>query len=73
MELDLVNVKEIKAAGITVAIDCINSVGSIVLPDLLKALGIKKVYQLNSVPDGNFAHNPEPLPDNLKGISDFVC
>ena len=72
LELDLVNVKAIKAAGISVAIDCINSVGSIILPDLLKALGIKKIYQLNSIPDGNFAHNPEPLPDNLKGISEFV-
>jgi phosphomannomutase len=35
-------------------------------------LGIDKVIELNSVPDGNFAHNPEPLPENLKGISEFV-
>lgn len=73
LELDLVNVKEIKSAGISVAIDCINSVGGIILPDLLKSLGINNIYELNSTPDGNFAHNPEPLPDNLKGISEFVC
>ncbi len=72
LKLGLVNVKEIKASGISVAIDCINSVGGIILPDLLTALGIKKIFKLNAIPDGNFAHNPEPLPDNLKGISDFV-
>ena len=72
LKLDLVNIKEIKAAGLSVAIDCINSVGNVVLPDLLKALGVKQVHQINSVPDGNFSHNPEPLPANLKDISEFV-
>ena len=70
--LKLVDVKAVRAANLTVAIDCINSVGGIILPQLLKALGVDKVIGLNIVPDGNFSHNPEPLPENLKGISEFV-
>ncbi|HLN21174.1 MAG TPA: phosphoglucosamine mutase [Bacteroidales bacterium] len=62
----------IKAAGFKVAVDCINSVGGIILPELLKALGVETVHGLNMVPDGNFAHNPEPLPQNLTSISDLV-
>jgi phosphomannomutase len=67
--LDLVDIKAIRAASLTVVIDCINSVGGIVLPELLKKLGVEKFVLLNSVPDGNFAHNPEPLPENLLEIS----
>jgi phosphomannomutase len=72
LSLNLVAVKEIKAAGFTVAIDCINSVGGTILPLLLRSLGINKIIELNTTPDGNFAHNPEPLPENLKGISELV-
>jgi phosphomannomutase len=72
LTLDLVDIKTIKAAGFTVAIDCINSVGGIILPKLLHKLGVAKVIELNTKPDGNFAHNPEPLPENLKDISEFV-
>lgn len=72
LSLKLVDKNAIKAAGFTVAIDCVNSVGGIILPDLLQSLGVDKVIGLNTVPDGNFAHNPEPLPENLKGISEFV-
>jgi phosphomannomutase len=71
-ELDLVDPASISAAGFTVAIDCINSVGGIALPMLLKELGIKKIVELNTVPDGNFAHNPEPLPANLQDIAELV-
>jgi phosphomannomutase len=70
--LSLVSLKEIKAAGFTVAIDCINSVGGIVLPRLLRALGVERLVELNTTPDGNFAHTPEPLPENLKDISELV-
>lgn len=70
--LKLVDTDAIAAAGFTVAIDCINSVGGIILPQLLKALGVFKVVGVNTFPDGNFAHNPEPLPENLKGISELV-
>jgi phosphomannomutase len=72
LALKLVDIKAIKAADFTVAIDCVNSVGGIFLPQLLKALGVEKVVGLNTSPDGNFAHNPEPLPENLKDISEFV-
>jgi len=72
LALKLVDKKAIKAAGFTVAIDCINSVGGIILPHLLNSLGVSNVIGLNTIPDGNFAHNPEPLPENLKAISEFV-
>jgi phosphomannomutase len=72
LELNLVDVKNIKKARFRVAIDCVNSVGGIVIPGLLRALGVDKIYELNTTPDGNFAHNPEPIPENLKSISEFV-
>lgn len=72
LALNLVDIKAIKCAGFTVAIDCINSVGGIILPQLLRSLGVEKIIELNTTPDGNFAHNPEPLPENLKDISEFV-
>ncbi|MCX6332827.1 MAG: phosphoglucosamine mutase [Bacteroidia bacterium] len=72
LELELVDVKAIKKAGFTVALDCINSVGAEILPVLLKALGVRKTVGLNMVADGNFAHNPEPLPENLKTIAKLV-
>lgn len=72
LKMNLVDVKKIEDAGFTVAIDCINSVGGIILPSLLKSLGVNNIVGLNTIPDGNFEHNPEPLPENLKGISDLV-
>lgn len=72
LELKLVDVNAIKRADFTVAIDCINSVGGIILPQLLNALGVTRVVELNTTPDGNFSHNPEPLPENLKDISEVV-
>lgn len=71
-ELPLVNVEGIKSAGFTVALDCINSVGSLILPELLAALGVKEVLGLNMEPDGRFSHNPEPIPENLQEISTLV-
>ena len=70
--LKLVDIKAIKKADFTVAIDCVNSVGGIILPKLLKALGVNKILELNTTADGNFSHNPEPIPENLKDISAFV-
>jgi phosphomannomutase len=72
IKLKQVDVKAIKAAGFTVAVDCINSVGSLILPELLERVGVKKTYLLNGTPDGNFAHNPEPIPEHLAGISNMV-
>ena len=72
INLDLVDINAIKKASFTVAVDCINSVGGIILPKLLKKLGVKKVILLNAVSDGNFTHNPEPLPEHLIDISKTV-
>jgi phosphomannomutase len=72
LKLKLVDVNAIKAARFSVAIDCVNSVGGIILPELLKALGVERVLELYTTPDGNFPHNPEPLPENLTAISSFV-
>lgn len=70
--LDLVDVNAIEKANFTVAIDCVNSVGGIAIPQLLKSLGVKKIIELNCEPSGEFAHNPEPLPENLTEISKVV-
>jgi phosphomannomutase len=67
--LKLVDVPAIQKAGFRVVIDCVNSVGGIVLPDLLQALGVKEVVQLNCIADGHFTHHPEPLPENLTEIA----
>lgn len=72
LELKAVDVDAIKAADFRVAVDCINSIGGLVLPELLKALGVKTIQGINMIPDGNFTHNPEPLPENLKDISELV-
>ncbi|MFA5814479.1 MAG: phosphoglucosamine mutase [Bacteroidales bacterium] len=65
LKLPQVNRDEIIRAGITVVVDAVNSVGGVAVPALLEALGIKKVIRLNCIPDGKFAHNPEPLPEHL--------
>lgn len=72
LDLDLVDVKAIAASDFSVAVDAVNSVGGFAIPRLLKALGVTKVTEINCVPDGNFAHNPEPLPENIVEISELV-
>ena len=67
LNLKLVDVEAIKKAGFNVCVDSINSVGGIILPYLLDALGVKYTF-LNGEANGNFAHNPEPLEKNLGGI-----
>ena len=72
LALDLVDVEAIKAANLTVAVDAVNSVGGVVIPQLLRALGVSKVIELNCEPTGHFAHTPEPIPENLTDISALV-
>ncbi|ADQ78324.1 phosphoglucomutase/phosphomannomutase alpha/beta/alpha domain I [Paludibacter propionicigenes WB4] len=72
LALDLVDVEAIKAANFSVAIDCVNSVGGIIIPALLEALGVKKVEKLFCEPNGHFPHNPEPLPEHLTDISSLM-
>ena len=68
----LVDVKAIKNAKFKIAVDAVNSTGGIVVPQLLKALGVKKVVELYCEPNGKFPHNPEPLPEHVKAISKVV-
>lgn len=70
--LPLVDTGKIRAAGFRVAIDCVNSVGGIILPELLRELGVAEVIELYCTPDGEFPHDPEPLPKNLADISSMV-
>lgn len=65
--LKLVDLPAIKKAKFNVVVDSINSVGGIILPKLLDALGVQYTF-LNGEPTGDFAHNPEPLAKNLGGI-----
>lgn len=67
LALRLVDVEAIRKAHFKVAVDAINSVGGIILPRLLDRLGVEYTF-LNGEPNGNFAHNPEPLEKNLGGI-----
>ncbi len=71
-KLELIDIQAIKDANFKIDIDCINSVGAIAVPALLKALGIKDIIEINCIPNGEFAHNPEPLPENLIEISETV-
>lgn len=71
-KLPEVNTINIGKADFKVVVDGINSVGGIAIPELLKALGVKKIISINCTPDGNFAHNPEPLAENLTEISKAV-
>ncbi|MBD5219577.1 MAG: phosphoglucosamine mutase [Bacteroidales bacterium] len=73
LALPLVDVDAIRRAGFTVAVDAVNSVGGVIVPELLKALGVKKVVELNCTPTGQFAHTPEPIPENLTDISALVA
>ena len=69
LDLKLADVDAIRNAKFKVCVDTINSAGGIILPDLLKALGVEYTI-LNSTANGDFAHNPEPLEKNLQGIMD---
>lgn len=72
LALKLVDVEAIKKAKFRVAIDCVNSVGGLVLPDLLNALGVEHIEKLYCEPNGHFPHNPEPLEKNLGDIMDLM-
>lgn len=72
MALPLVDKEAIAKAGFKVAVDAVNSTGGIAIPRLLRALGVKEVVELNCEPTGHFAHNPEPIPENLTEIATVV-
>lgn len=72
LKLSLVDRDAIANAGFTVAVDAVNSVGGIVIPQLLRALGVENVIELNCEANGKFAHTPEPIPENLTQISNLM-
>lgn len=72
LDLQLVDVEAIRKADFTVAVDAVNSVGGVAIPQLLRALGVKNIIELNCEPTGLFAHNPEPLPEHLTEIASVV-
>lgn len=72
LDLPLVDLQAIKKARFSIVVDAVNSTGGIAVPSLLKALGVNKIDTINCNPDGNFAHNPEPLPEHLTEICERV-
>lgn len=72
LSLPLVDREAISKANFRVAVDAVNSVGGIVIPRLLRALGVNDIIELNCQATGRFAHNPEPIPENLTEISRVV-
>lgn len=73
LDLKLVDIEAIKKANFKVALDCVNSVGGIILPKLLNALGVNTVTSLYGEPTGDFQHNPEPLEKNLQDIMSLMA
>lgn len=71
LALPLVDVEAVRRRRYKVVVDAVNSVGGVVIPKLLRELGCE-VVELNCEPTSDFAHNPEPLPENLTGISEAV-
>jgi phosphomannomutase len=72
LKLPLVNVEAIKEKNYKIAVDGVNSTGSIAVPMLLRKLGVDQIFEINEQPTGNFAHNPEPLPEHLTQLTSIV-
>ncbi|HJE38331.1 MAG: phosphoglucosamine mutase [Candidatus Amulumruptor caecigallinarius] len=72
LDLELVDREAIAKADFTVAVDAVNSVGGVVIPQLLRALGVRNIVELNCDPSGRFAHTPEPIPANLTQIAGLM-
>ena len=72
LKYPLVEVENIRKKAYKIVVDVVNSTGSMFIPPLLKALGVEEVIVLNGDVDGKFAHNPEPLPENLSELSAAV-
>lgn len=72
LALELVDVEAIRKADFRVVIDCVNSVGGTVIPQLLESLGVNQIEKLYCEPNGQFPHNPEPLPEHLTEIASVM-
>ncbi|MGN1245732.1 MAG: phosphoglucosamine mutase [Muribaculaceae bacterium] len=73
LKLKLVDVEAISKANFTVAVDAVNSIGGVVIPALLKKLGVNNVIELYCEPTGKFGHTPEPIPENLTDIASLMA
>lgn len=69
LKLNLVDIEKIKAANFKVAVDAVNSVGGIIVPQLLHAMGVSQIVEINCEPSGHFAHTPEPITENLVEVA----
>ncbi|MFN5181488.1 MAG: phosphoglucosamine mutase [Bacteroidota bacterium] len=72
LKLPYVDLKAIKDKKFKIVVDGVNSSGGFVVPKLLETLGVESVFKIHCEPDGNFAHNPEPLPEHLRDLSKAV-
>ncbi|MEE4215074.1 MAG: phosphoglucosamine mutase [Bacteroidales bacterium] len=72
MAMEDINLEKIRERKFTVVIDCVNSVGGLILPELLRRLGVKEIIEIFTEPTGIFPHNPEPLPENLGELRQAV-
>lgn len=70
--LQLVDCEAISKAGFRVAVDAVNSIGGVIIPRLLRSLGVEEIVELNCEATGKFAHTPEPIPQNLTQIADLM-
>lgn len=73
LALDLVDKKAVSEKKFRIAVDAVNSTGGIAVPMLLEALGVEEIFKVNCEPTGDFAHNPEPLPEHLRDLSKAVA
>lgn len=72
LSLPLVKPEAIAAAGFKIVVDGVNSSGGFAVPQLLRALGVEEIVEIHCEPNGKFAHNPEPLPENLSELAQTV-
>ncbi len=72
LALPLVDVEAIRARNFRVVVDAVNSCGGFAVPELLEALGVSVIEKLHCEPTGDFAHNPEPLPEHLRDIANVL-
>ncbi len=72
IKLDTVDINAIEKANFKIVVDAVNSSGGIAVPKLLKALNCRNIKTIYCEPNGQFPHNPEPLPENIKELSTTV-
>lgn len=73
LALNLVDRYAIEKANLKVVVDGVNSSGGVYVPQLLRALGVKDIVEVNCTPTGWFSHNPEPLAENLTDLSRHIA